>query len=200
MGLDIFHAHAKRDVDSKFYRVEDELAEFKPLQSYIQIHQNPHLDWERMFADRGLGAERYRILSRATDGKHNCFAFADANAVGFDAPIKAVFSDEWQFPWLPKFMQRSSLSMPGAKKAPHFFGPFATIMKSEKVIFYDIVGYQRNGVSGEFYNCFRPDDVTCLEHRIEGIYQMTDPQLRDQFKRTFMDNWIEGRSFVIVSY
>jgi len=33
---------------------------------------------------------------------------------------------------------------------------FAKIMKSENVIFDDIVGYQRNGVSDEFYRCFRP--------------------------------------------
>jgi len=29
---------------------------------------------------------------------------------------------------------------------------------------------------------------------------MTAPQLRNDFKRTFMDNWIDGRSFVIISY
>jgi hypothetical protein len=73
-------------------------------------------------------------------------------------------------------------------------------MKSENVIFYDVVGYQRNGVSDEFYRCFQPDDVTCLEHRVEGVYQMTAPGLRENFKNTFMDNWIVGRSFVIISY
>jgi hypothetical protein len=35
---------------------------------------------------------------------------------------------------------------------------------------------------------------------VEGIYQSTIPELRDDFKRTFIDNWIENRSFVIVSY
>ena len=29
---------------------------------------------------------------------------------------------------------------------------------------------------------------------------MTAPELRNDFKRTFMDNWIDGRSFVIISY
>jgi hypothetical protein len=73
-------------------------------------------------------------------------------------------------------------------------------MKTETVIFYDVVGYQRNGVSEEFYCHFRPDDVTCLEHRVEGIYQNANPEARENFKRTFMDNWIEGRSFIVVSY
>jgi len=200
MGLDIYHAQAKRDVDGNFFGVDTVLNELKSLEPYVQVHQNPHIDWEKMFADRGLIYGDYRIMSRATDGIYNCFVFVDASAVGFDHPIRAVFSDEWQLPLLPKFMQRSKFRVPGSRKAPYFFGPFAKIMKSENVIFYDIVGYQRNGVSDEFYRCFRPDDVTCLEHRVEGICQMTAVELRNDFKRTFMDNWIDGRSFVIISY
>jgi hypothetical protein len=73
-------------------------------------------------------------------------------------------------------------------------------MKLETVIFYDVAGYQRNGVNEDFYHSFRPDDVTCMEHRVEAIYQATVPELREEFKRTFMDNWIDGRSFVLISY
>jgi hypothetical protein len=200
MGLDIYHAQAKREVDEKFFRVDTVLDELKSLRPYFQSHQNPHIDWEKMFADRGLDYGGYRVMSRATDGKYNCFVFVDADAVGFGHPIRAVFSDEWQLPFLPKFMQRSKFRVPGSRKAPHFFGPFTNVMKSETVVFYDLVGYQRKGVSDDFYSCFRPDDVICLEHRVEGIYQMTDPELRKDFKRAFMDNWIDGRSFVIISY
>jgi hypothetical protein len=200
MGLDICHAQAKHKVDGNFFRVDTFLEELKSLESYFQLHQNQHIDWEKMFADRGLTFGSYRVMSRATDGINSCFVFVDANAVGFDHPIRAVFSDEWQLPLLPKFMQRSKFRIPGSRKAPHFFGAFEKIMKSENVIFYDVVGYQRNGVSDEFYRCFQPDDVTCLEHRVEGVYQMTAPGLRENFKNTFMDNWIVGRSFVIISY
>ncbi|MBX9773802.1 MAG: hypothetical protein K2Y71_05255 [Xanthobacteraceae bacterium] len=201
MGLDIYHAQAKREVDVNFFRIDGMASdEFRSLQPYVQVHQNPHTDWEKMFSDQGLVYGNYRAVVRATDGRRNCFAFVDADAVGFEAPIRVIFSDEWQFPLLPRFMQRSKFNVPGSKKAPHFFGPFATIMKSENVVFYDIVGYQRNGVSDDFYQCFRPDDVTCLENRVEGIYQMTAPELREEFKRTFMNNWIDGRSFVIISY
>jgi hypothetical protein len=35
---------------------------------------------------------------------------------------------------------------------------------------------------------------------VEGIYQSAIPEVRENFKRTFMDNWIEGRSLVLVSY
>jgi len=200
MGLDIYHAQAKREIDNRFFRVEMDSGELTPLQPYFQIHENPHIDWKKMFADRGMVYDRYRVMTRATDGRHNCFIFVDADAVGFDHPIRAVFSDEWHFPLLPEFMRRSQFRVPGSRKAPHFFGPFEETMKAETVIFYDLAGYQRNGVSEEFYRRFRPDDVTCLEDRVEGIYQMTAPELRAEFKRTFMDNWVDGRSFVIISY
>ena len=200
MGLDILHVYAKKDTQDNFCRVDNFLNEMKPLQGYFQEHDNPHIDWEKMFADRGLVDKKYRIVSRASDGKHTSFFFIDADAVGLDHPVKAVFSNEWQFPLLPKFMQRSNFRLPTARKAPHFFGPFAMTMKTETVIFYDVAGYQRNGVSEEFYYHFRPDDVTCLQHRVEGIYQSTIPEMRENFKRTFMDNWIEGRSFVLISY
>jgi hypothetical protein len=43
-------------------------------------------------------------------------------------------------------MRRSKFRLPASRQAPHFFGPFANAMKTETVIFYDVVGYQRNGV------------------------------------------------------
>jgi hypothetical protein len=200
MGLGLFHVHAKHEAGEKFCRVGNFSNELKPLQHYFQEHDNPHIDWEKMFGERGLVYQNHRVMSRATDGRYTCFVFVKADAVGLHHPIQAVFSNERQFPLLPKFMRRSRFPLPGARKAPHFFGPFATAMKTETVIFYDVVGYQRNGVSEEFYHHFRPDDVTCLEHRVEGIYQSTIPEMRANFKRTFMDNWMEGRSLVLISY
>lgn len=156
MGLDIFHAQAKREIDGNFFRVDDAASDqFKALKPYVQVHQNPHIDWEKMFSDQGLVFGNYRASGSATDGRYNCFVFVDADAVGFEAPIRVVFCDERRFAWLPKFMQRSRFRIPGSKKAPPVFGPFETTMKSEDVIFYDIVGYQRNGVSDEFYQCFQ---------------------------------------------
>ena len=143
MGLDIYHAQAKREVDKRFFRVETASYELKPLQPYFQIHENPHIDWDKMFADRGLVYQSHRVLCHATDGRRRCVAFVDAEAAGLDHPVRVVFSDERKFPLLPKFMQRSKFRIPQAKKAPHFFGPFETIMKSETVIFYDLVGYQQ---------------------------------------------------------
>jgi hypothetical protein len=200
MGLDLFHAHAKSEVDKQFFRVDRSAEELKSPQNYFQEYGNPHINWEKMFADRGLVYQKYRVMGHSTDGKHSCFVFVDADAVGINHPIRAVFSNEWQFSLLPRFMQRSKFRLAKVRPSRYFFGPFVTVMKTETVIFYDVVGYQRNGVSQEFYHHFRPDDVTCLEYRVEAIYQSASSDLRESFKRNFMDNWIDGRSFLIISY
>jgi hypothetical protein len=200
MGLDIFHAHAKHEADTTFCSVGDFLSQLTPLRSYFKEHENPHIDWEKMFADRGLVYRDHRVVSRVSDGRHTCFFFVDADAVGFQHPIRAVFSDEQRSPLLPKFMKRSKFQLPASRHAPHFFGPFDMTMKTETVIFYDVAGYQRGGVSDEFYRHFRPDDVTCVKDHAYAIYQSAIPEAQQNFKRNFLDNWIEGRSFVLISY
>jgi hypothetical protein len=79
-GWTFYHAQAKREVDGNFFGVDTVLNELKSLEPYFQIHQNPHIDWQRMFADRGLIYGNYRVMSRATDGIHNCFVFVDAKS------------------------------------------------------------------------------------------------------------------------
>jgi hypothetical protein len=69
MRLDLFHAYAKHETDKKFLRVGHFSNELTSLRSYFQEHNNPHIDWERMFGERGLIYPKYRVMSRATDGK-----------------------------------------------------------------------------------------------------------------------------------
>lgn len=198
MGLDIYHAVAKQEAAGRFFRV-DGISRMKPLQTYFQPHSNPHFDWPKMFADRGLIYQNLRIGVRATDGKNTCFVFVDGAAEGM-GEARAIFSDEWRPPLVPRFLLPSKFRFPRAGKAPHFFGPFATVMKTETVVFYDLAGYQRNSVSDEFYQRFLPDDVTCDRNRAVELHRMTAIEAQDEFKRNFLDNWVDDRSFIIVSY
>jgi hypothetical protein len=200
VGLDIYHLYAKREAGRDFCRVDGVLEEMKPLQSYFQKHENAHLDWETMFSARGLDYRNYAQRSRTTNGIHTAFGFVDAASTSLNDPIKVVFSNERLLRRLPSFMQPKMLRHPQFKNARKFLGPFATVMKVETVVFNDTVGYQRNGVADAFYRTFKPDDVTCLRQRVETIYEVTEPKLRDQFKRVFLDNWDEGRSFVLISW
>jgi hypothetical protein len=73
-------------------------------------------------------------------------------------------------------------------------------MKRETVVFYEPVGYQRNGVSDAFYHEFLPDDVTCSQQRVKMIHDSILPEGRDDFRQQFLDNWDRDRSFVLISY
>jgi hypothetical protein len=203
MGLDIYHFYATHRPDpQKFCRVAPFLTAMMPLESYFQEHENEHLDWEKMFASHGLDHRKYRVMARTTDGRYTCVVFVDADSAGANGPVRAIFSNER--PAVFRFLQRSRFRLPlpksATKDALRVFGPFATIMKRETVVFYEPAGYQRNGVSDAFYHQFPPDDVTCSRERVEMIYDATLPESRDGFKRQFLDNWDRDRSFVLISY
>ncbi len=202
MGLDIHHLQATLSREGRhFCRVEAFLTQMQPLERYFQQAENEHVDWEKMFATRGLVYENYRLKSRGTDGTYTAYAFADAGIGGAADPVKVIFSNEPRLSFLPKFMLRSKFEPAGTSASTlRFFGPFPTVTKSDAVVFFDRAGHQQNGVAEEFYREFRPDDLTCSRERVERIYELTLPEFRDEFKRTFLDNWEEGRSFVLISW
>jgi len=203
MGLDIYHFYATQRQDpQKFCRVQPFLNQFMPLERYFQDYENEHLDWEKMFASHGLDHARYRLMAQTTDGRYTCYVFVDADSAGVNGPVRAIFSNER--PAFFRFLQRSRFRLPlpksATKDALRAFGPFATIMKREQVVFYEPAGYQRNSVSDAFYRAFPPDDLTCSRERVQVIHDATVPEARDNFRKQFLDNWNRERSFVVVSY
>lgn len=203
MGLDIHHLYATHRQDpERFCSVDQFLSQMRPLESYFQQYDNEHLDWETMFAAHGLDHANYRSMLRTTLGRYTCFAFVDADSKGFNGPVRAVFSDEPRAKF--RFMQRSRFRLPlpksATKDALRVFGPFATVMKRETVVFFDEAGYQRGGASDAFYSEFMPDDLTCSRERVERIYDTMVPEARDGFRRQFLENWDRDRSFVLISW
>jgi hypothetical protein len=203
MGLDIYHFYATHRQDpQKFCRVGPFASQMMPLERYFQDYENEHLDWEKMFASHGLDHTKYRVMARTTDGRHTCYVFVDADSAGINGPVRAIFSNER--PAFFRFLQRSRFRVPlpksATKDALRVFGPFATVMKREKVVFYESVGYQRNSVSDTFYRAFPPDDLTCSRERVKVIHDTTLPEARDDFRNQFLDNWDPDRSFVLISY
>jgi hypothetical protein len=172
------------------------------LAPYFQQHENEHLDWERMFSSHGLDFKRHRLLAQSRSGKHSCYLFTDAESTGVNGPVRAMFSNERRaiIPFLQRSRFRFPLDKSAHKNALRVFGPFATVMKKETVIFFETAGYQRNSVSQAFYHEFAPDDATCSISRVKTIYEATLPEAREHFKRDFLDCWEDGRSFVMISY
>lgn len=203
MGLDIYHFRASDRPDpTQFFRVEPYMSEMQPLASYFQQHENEHLDWEGMFSSQGLDFKRHRLMVQTRAGKYACYVFTDAEGAGINGPVRAIFSNERRafFPFLQRSRFRLPLQTSAYKNALRVFGPFATVMKKETVVFFENAGYQRNSVSQTFYQVFAPDDATCSMERVNAIYEATLPEAREHFKRNFIDSWEDGRSFVVISY
>jgi hypothetical protein len=203
MGLDIHHLYATTKEDpSRFCRVEQFLGEMQPRRRFFRQHKNRHVDWEYMFAKRGLVYSHYRLLSRASKGKYMMFAFVDADSPGVVGPVRVIFSNELRMPF--GFLQRSRFPDPdtegGSEAALRVFGQFGTLMKAETVVFYQPVGHQKDGVSEAFFQEFKPDDLTCSRQRVDLIYDRVLPEAREDFKRDFLDKWDETRSFVLISW
>jgi hypothetical protein len=203
MGLDIHHLYATNKKDPlRFCRVDAFLDEMQPRAQYFRHHENRHVDWEYMFAKRGLVFSDYRILSRASKGKYMSFAFVDADSPGVVGPVRAILSNELRMPF--GFLQRSRFTDPytegGSENALRVFGPFGTLMKTETVVFYEPVGHQKDGVSEAFFQEFKPDDLTCSRARVDRILDMVLPEAREDFERNFLDKWDETRSFVLISW
>ena len=203
MGLDIHHLYATHRQDpQKFCRVEQFRSQMRPREHYFQEYENEHLDWEKMFASHCLDHAHYRIMSRSSDGRYTIYVFVDADSAGLRGPVRAVFSNEPRATF--RFMQRSRFRLPfprsATKDALRVFGPFATVMKRETVVFFEPAGYQRGGASDAFFREFLPDDLTSSRERVERIHDTMVPEARDGFREQFLDNWDGDRSFVLISW
>jgi hypothetical protein len=199
MALDILHLYATHDrTTQRFCRVEAFADQMKPLEPYFQPFKNQHIDWKKMFAAHGLVYADHRVLGRTTDGGYTSVSFVDADTEGADAPVRAIFSNEPRARF--RFLQRTRFILLGDKDTVRAFGPFATVMKTDMVVFFEQVGYQRDGVSDAFFQQFQPDDLTCARDRVAWIHDAVLPEAREGFKTQFLDNWDERRSFVLISY
>jgi len=203
MGLDIHHLYATTKEDPRrFCRVDQFRDEMQPRQRFFRQHKNRHVDWEYMFAKRGLAYSDYRLLSRASKGKYMSFAFVDADSPGVAGPVRVIFSNELRMPF--GLLQRSRFTDPftegGSEGALRVFGPFGSVMKSETVVFYQPIGHQKDGVTEAFFQEFKPDDLTCSRERVERIRDMVLPEAREDFERDFLDKWDDTRSFVLISW
>ena len=69
-----------------------------------------------------------------------------------------------------------------------------------RVLYVRRVGYQRKGMERGFYDRYPPDLVTVDRRIVEAMYDLTQPDAREQFSTSFLDNWDEDRSLVVVSF
>ncbi len=77
----------------------------------------------------------------------------------------------------------------------------------DNVIYFESKGYQRKGMSGKFYSDFGNDklyfdlqSVIKAYQYLEADHISTLTELRENFQKNFIDNFVEGESIFHISW
>jgi hypothetical protein len=179
MGLDLYHRKVTPvGYDGTMTVAQDE-AEPDPLVCFLGSaldEENTYIDWEKTFTLKGYPADAYRMYLQSADGSGVSYHFSRNDDADPALPEKLAFVEN---------------------KNQHDLCLFKQI---DKAIPYVEVGYQRKSVSGQFYEEFNGWEVITDKARVERIYQLTEDFAQANFKKTFLDNWEDGVSFVVIWY
>lgn len=70
----------------------------------------------------------------------------------------------------------------------------------DEVYYFRDISYQRKGVTKEFYKKVENDKCIVDKKELQGILAFIDETNKGDFKANFIDKFIDGQTFVIVSW
>lgn len=182
MGLDIFHRKVVSGErhEGTMQMGADSDGTPNPIDvfsSFAIDEENTYIDWKATFARKNLDVEDYSMSMWGTDGQGGAeYRFFRKREEARSLPEKVEF-----------FQNETTQDL-------------CTFKRTDRVIPYVEIGYQRKSVSPAFYDEFEGWEVITDRARVERIGALTDPQEQGAFNRNFLDNWEDGRSFVVVWY
>lgn len=183
MGLDIYHHKicTTGNHDRTMTLTAEDDGTPHPLQKYAEHaidEPNTYIDWVKTFEKHGYPYEAFSLgmMSGYPDPPGSVYTFYRRPGASADLPEKLE---------LVEHEQRHDL---------------VTFERVDKALPYIEAGYQRKSVLGEFYDEFAAWEIITDRARVERIHALTVPEVQEHFKQEFLDNWEEGRSFVIVWY
>lgn len=180
MGLDITHYHVEDagSTDGSEHLIEED----GPLTKFLAqavAKTNRYIDWAASFAARGLSCEHFMMASQVWDSTGTCAKFMRTPEAPVDVPERV------QFRW---------------GRTEDDFGDLVLVDRLDQVLQASEIGYQRKGVESEFFREFESWEVITDLARVERILELCLADRRKTFRRDFLDNWDDERSFVIVWY
>lgn len=98
-----------------------------------------------------------------------------------------------------------------ASENPELEGKFSTFKRkkhfqdtdheyNDEVYYYSEISYQRKGVTKEFFEKVQNDKCLVNKKDVEILIGFIDKNLRNSFKRDFLDKFVDGQTFLIVSW
>lgn len=65
---------------------------------------------------------------------------------------------------------------------------------------YQELSYQRKGVLKSFYDKYKPDEFLFHKNDLQILMELILPELRESFRKEFIDKFEEDRNFIMMSY
>jgi hypothetical protein len=172
----------------------------------VVIVQQERTDWHATLAARGFDSDHFVegaalvTIDKVTGKVVGRYAFKRAEGAPRDLPEALVFDDRRQDGIWDDLMTAVIPSRQPGSEAITFHGPLITGRVPEPSVFCAQVGYQRKGVTKEFYDQFPPDEYVTALDRVRRIHDLAQDEYAHQFQEEFLDNWDERTSFVLVSW
>lgn len=184
MGLDIYHKKvcSEKEAESTYTLANTEDGSPHPLSKFAEwayAKEHQYVDWNATFARKNLTPQDYHCVMQSNGEGCVEFTFQRRDEAPANVPEKVSFTHPHDKP------NESDLVL---------------YTKDDQVLGAIEVGYQRKSVFGAFYDEFEGWEFVTDKSRVERIYALTHPDYQPAFKQNFLDNWEEGRSFVIVWY
>ncbi|MDI3562363.1 hypothetical protein [Bradyrhizobium sp. Arg816] len=203
MGLDIYHLHIDDDVTDFPVIIDVEQAQLQKIVQFSRKKTNQYIDFERLLSDHGFSAQDYyqALHQRELSGIgkfSDSFYFCPTGESDPMNPTQTglYFTDKRSF-----FAPKPQLPPNVLKRLKAFkIKQYPMVDRLEDVVYTKQIGYQRNAVADAFFNEFLPDGMFVEKSYAQRIFELTIAEAQQDFRTSFLDNWDDQRSLVVVSW
>ncbi len=200
MGLDLHHKKVVTPDRGQSMVIDAYGEKARKFAAMSRKVENSYVDWDRMFAKRGLRYADHFARSRTSAlnalGKPvTIYGFLPKNDTGADRDSKIMFEEGSFWADIVSWIGSRFLG-----KRRTFIDKFKMRRQVDTVINVEQVGYQRYGVVDAFYEEFPREDFVADLDRVRRILELTTPTARANFTANFIDNWDPQTSLVVVSW
>lgn len=208
MGLDLMHLRPtikKDQTDEPFYlyefndfpefieRHKDLFTEVVEADNFFTIYVFPDEQSKKQYLEFFRGQHKAYLVGQIENLNDEITQIEMENCLWKDGSFITTGSTRDEMGILRDYISHINISYPIS-------------YKKEKVIYSEEIGYQRKGMNRKFYedfnNCklyLRKEDVLKASQYLD-IDDKMRPTLRQDFKESFIDNFIEGESIFLASW
>jgi hypothetical protein len=157
----------------------------------------PMTDWNAALDAKGLPAEHFVGIGVPYWHELGTFGFERRDGAPDDLPPLVIFSigELYDAAAVAAIIE----SRPGPHP-PVFHGQVATFDDNQTWIYGEAAGTHRDNVDDGFIDLFKPHEYVTDASRVRQILEFAAPTVLAGLAPTFLDNWNEADSFMLVHF